>query len=364
MELKNILLPAHSIEISVEEKDENGNSNIKLLKTVVETGYEDGKFRAVAPILHGNVYNFHPGDLIDVIFLLKDENKGIFSISCKVTERSIEENLSIISLDVLSEPQKIQRRQAFRVNVFNTYTFKYRGTERALVSKDISSTGMLALTNAYMKPSDTFELLFDANVSGSDQENNPDKIFRIKCRVLESTAEPEIRRYSNRIRFEGMSPTESKYLLQFLYAKQTEIIQSMPEYENYLDKLFSDQSSDRRKNMDRIQRRVHMIGYLNLFVVFFAFVFLLFAQPAPIYGLDRFFDYYRPKVWNIGYLRAAMGSASLAVLMGLAGLMMNATRLKRKNDTLNSGVIVSLILGLVIIGVMLYFVVMNDLVIF
>lgn len=364
MELKNILLPTHSIEISVEEKDESGNSNMKLLKTVVETGYDDGTFRVVAPILHGNIYNFHPGDLIDVLFLLKDEYKGIFSISCKVTERSIEDNLSILSLMVLSEPQKIQRRQAFRVNVFNTYVFKYRGSERALVSKDISSTGMLALTNSHMKPSDTFELQFDANIAGSDDEHNPDKIFRIKCRVLESSAEPEIRRYSNRILFEGMSPTESKYLLQFLYAKQTEIIQSMPEYENYLDKLFSDKSSDRRKNMDRIQKRVHLIGFLNLFVVFLAFVFLLFAQPAPIYGLDRFFDYYRPRVWHIGYLRAAMGSASLAIMMGLAGLVMNATRLKRKNDTLNSGVIVSLILGLVIIGVMLYFIVMNDLLLF
>ncbi|MBE0449261.1 MAG: PilZ domain-containing protein [Clostridia bacterium] len=364
MELKKILLPAHSIEISVEEKDESGNSNVKLLKTVVETGYEDGNFRVVAPILHGYIYNFHPGDLIDVLFLLKDENKGIFTISCRVTERSFEDDLSIISLAVLSEPKKIQRRQAFRVNIFNTYVFKYRGSERVLVSKDISSTGMLALTNSYMKPSDTFELLFDANISGSDHENSPDKIFRIKCRVLESTAEPEIRRYSNRIRFEGMSPTESKYLLQYLYAKQTEIIQSMPEYENYLDKLFSDKSSDRRKNMDRIQKRVHIIGFLNLFIIFLAFVFLLFAQPAPIYGLDRFFDYYRPKVWNIGYLRAALGSASLAVLMGLAGIMMNATRLKRKNDTLNSGIIVSLILGIVIIGFMLYFIVVNDLIIF
>lgn len=361
MELKKILLPAHSIEISVEEKDDSGNTNIKLLKTVVETGYEDGSFRAVAPILYGHIYNFRIGDLIDVIFLLKDENKGIFSISCRVTDRTLEENLSIIALDVLTEPKKIQRRQAFRVNIFNTYVIKYRGSERALVSKDISSTGMLALTNSYMKPSDTFELLFDANISGSDQENNPDKIFRIKCRVLESTAEPEIRRYSNRIRFEGMSPTESKYLLQYLYAKQTEIIQSLPEHENYLDKLFSDKSSDRRKKMDRIQKRVHVIGFINLFVVFLAFIFLLFAQPAPIYGLDRFFEYYRPKVWHIGYLRAALGSASFAVLLGLSGLVMNAMRLKRKNDTLNSGVIVSMILSLVIIGVMLYFIVMNDL---
>ncbi len=74
MELKNILLPAHSIEISVEVNDDSGNAHVKFLKTVVETGYKDGNFRVVAPILHGNIYNFHSGDLIDVLFFLKEEN--------------------------------------------------------------------------------------------------------------------------------------------------------------------------------------------------------------------------------------------------------------------------------------------------
>lgn len=365
MDLSKLLLPSRSVEISLVSKDKNNQNDRVLLKTIIESGYDGRTFRIVAPIFHGSIYPIHHGDTMDIICSTheSDQNKGIYSIKCKVVSRSVTDMFSVLTLEVVGEPEKIQRRQAFRVKVFNPYKFNYKNNEVEMVSKDISSTGMLSITPFQMKKDDVFTIEFDANPLPKESHHK-DKVITIRCRVLDSLPEPEIRRYVNRIVFEGLTESESKLVLQYLYHKQTEILHLEPHYESYFQKNYNDFQSDRRKSLDPLMLRVQIMGLINLVLVFLSFVFMLLAQPAPIYGLDRFFRYYRPEVWNPTYTTAGIVSTTSSIVIGIIGIIMNSQRMKRKGDAYNRAIILSLVAAFLLFITLAYFILSNDIYIF
>lgn len=356
MELNSILRPGFNIELTIPQS-EKGLENLHF-KTVISRGFSDNQFSALAPVLHGTVYPLHVNDIVSVVFQAPDITLGLFEISCKVVDRTVDEELSMLKFEIMTQPKKIQRREAFRVKVFNSYEYKYRGVPHTLVTKDISFTGMLVLTDVKLSKDTIFEIDFNAN---TDEESSTDKTFKIKCRVLDATHDPEIRRYLTRIVFESLSETETKYIIQYLYFIQSEILHTEPTYEKFIEKAFP---KDRRKSSDPVMYRVQLIGFISVFITFIAFILLLFSQPTPLYTLDLFFGYYRPAVWQTTYLVLTFITLIAGIILGVAGLMLNATRLKRKNDTLNLGIVLSLIANTLMLIVAIYFVVSFNLVIF
>jgi c-di-GMP-binding flagellar brake protein YcgR len=365
MDLTKMLLPSRSVEVSLLSKDRTEHSDRILLKTIIESGFDGHQFKIVAPIYHGNIYPIHHGDLLDIICSTNDADhtKGIYSLKCKVISRSITELFSVLSLEVIEEPKKIQRRQAFRVKVFNVYKFMYKQSEVEMVTKDISSTGMLSITTFQMKTDDLFSIDFDTNPLPKEYHSK-EKVISVRCRVLDSLPEPEIRRFINRIVFEGLNASDSKLILQYLYHKQTEIIHLEPNHESYFQKNYTESQSDRRTIVDPLMFRVQIMGLINLILVFLSFIFMLLAQPEPIYGLDRFFRYYRPEIWNSNYTTAGIVASISSILIGLIGLMMNAQRMKRKGDAYNRAIIISLIASSLIFITLTYFIVTKEIYIF
>jgi c-di-GMP-binding flagellar brake protein YcgR len=355
MELSSTLRPGHNIEITVQQSDDSGNLHFK---TVISRGFSNNQFTALAPVLHGTVYPLHLEDRIKVVFQTSETTLGLYEIHCKVIGREVDDELSLLTFEVLDAPVKIQRREAFRVKVFNSYDYLYLGVPHTLVTKDISFSGMLALADVKLSNGTTFEIEFNAN---TEEESVPEKIFKIRCRVLDTTHDPEIRRYLTRIVFESLSETETKYLVQYLYAKQSEILHAEPDYEKFIEKAFP---KDRRRSNDPVMYRIQIIGFISVFISFIAFVLLLFSQPTPLYTLDLFFGYYRPAVWQTTYLVLTFVVLVLGIALGIVGLILNTTRLKRKNDSLNLGIVLSLIANSIMLIVSIYFVLAYELVIF
>ncbi len=360
MELKEFLLPSRSIEIAVTTEDEDHKPTILRLKTVIETGYENGFFKIIAPMNHGRLYNFREDELLTITFTTQaDQKKQAYDIKCRVVSREHKANLYTITLRTTSTPQKVQRRQAFRVNIFNTYTFTYKDKQQQIVTKDISSTGMRGLTTMQMSKDDTFNIKFDANTKEQnelDPEIYAEKIFTIKCRVIDCMPQTEIRRYMQRIQFLEMTSAQSKYLIQYLYAKQAEIIfteGSDSDQRALLDQYFNSEYDDVPVE-DATTRRIQLISLISLFIFFFSIVFLLYAQPKPIYGLDRFFDYFRAQAWNSTYYLLALFSSIFNVFIAIYGLILNAAKVESTKYRFNRLLIVTLTFTVILIFVLVY----------
>lgn len=360
MDLKEYLLPSRSVEIAISIEDEDHKPAILRLKTVIETGFENGFFKIIAPMYHGRLYNFKEDDLITVTFTMQtDEKRDAFDVKCRVVSKDHKGNLYTITLKTASSPTKVQRRQAFRVNIFNTYSFKYKDKDHQITTKDISSTGMRGLTTMQMYKDDTFDITFNANTKESS-EVDPDvyaqRIFTIKCRVIDCMPQTEIRRYMQRIQFLDMTSQQNKFLIQYLYAKQSEIIfteGSDSEHRASMDQYFNSQY-DNIQVEDATSRRIQLTSLISLFVFFFSFVFLLYAQPKPVYGLDRFFDYFRVQAWNSTYYVLSLLSSLINIGIAIYGLILNATKIKSDKDRFNRLLIVTLILSVILLLVLVY----------
>lgn len=361
MELSKYLLPSHSIEVSITTFDDNNKPSILRLKTVIETGYADGFFKIVTPMHHGRMYVLHDNDHIIVTFNAEEDGeKNTYEIGCKVVGKSHQGTMYMVALRVMGIPKKVQRRQSFRVNILNTYTINYKGKKIELTSKDISSTGMRVLSPIQMQADDTFNIIFNANTKDpddTDELEDPDKIITINCRVVDSMPQTEIRRYMIRLQFLELSNKNTKLITQYLYAKQAEIIAldaSLSAKREKLDRLIEG-GEDRRIGDDKIIKRYQMIGLFNYVVLFFAIVALLFAQPKPLYSLDKFFNINRAKYWNVNYFNGAITLAITALLLGVYGLVLNGTRMKRKSDRFSSALIASVVIAVILIAFIAYF---------
>lgn len=360
MELKEFLLPSRSIEVSITTEGEDHKPTLLRLKTVIETGYENGFFKIIAPMNRGRLYNFREDELLTVTFTIQtDQKKEAYDIKCRVVSREHKGNLYTITLRTTGAPQKVQRRQAFRVNIFNTYTFTYKDKQQQIVTKDISSTGMRGLTTMQMSKDDTFDIQFDGNTkehSEIDPEIYAQKVFTIKCRVIDCMPQTEIRRYMQRIQFLEMTSAQSKYLIQYLYAKQAEIIfteGSDTDQRALMDQYFNSQYEDVQVE-DATTRRIQLFSLISLFMFFFSVVFLLYAQPEPVYGLDRFFDYFRAQAWNSTYYLLALFSSIINIFIAVYGLILNASKIKSKKDHFNRLLMVTLTLTVILIFVLIY----------
>jgi c-di-GMP-binding flagellar brake protein YcgR len=353
MELEKYLLPSHSVEITVTIRDENNRINNLILRSIIEKGLVDNVFRIIAPIYHGKVYNFHVDEVISVSFSVSDStNKDLYSVNCKIIDRQVINSLSLLTLQVISKPSKVQRRQAFRVNIYNTYPFKLRDNIYELYTKDISSTGMLALSTTHVPTGTVFEILFDANIKPKDSidsEYSEAKVFKVRCKVIDSMPQVEIRRYLNRIQFEGLSEVESKFLIQYLYAKQTEILHLDPNASEKIIAFFEQDDAYQPDRNSKEFMRIQIIGLISLVTTFIAIVMLMFSRPKKMYVLDYFFDFYRPQFWDRDYLFGAFILASVVILINLVGIFLNVLEIKKNNNTIHWMLLITLIVCIAIV---------------
>ncbi len=352
MELEKYLLPSHSVEITVSVRDENNRVNNLLLRSIIEKGLVEGVFRIIAPIYHGKVYNFHVDEVITISFSVSDStSKDLYAINCRIIDRQNTNNLSILTLSVLGSPSKVQRRQSFRVNIYNTYSFKLREAVYDLYTKDISSSGMLALSTIHIPAGSVFEILFDANIKPKDSvesDYSEAKVFRVRCKVLDSLPQVEIRRYLNRIQFEGLSESESKYLIQYLYGKQTEILHLDPNTSEKIAAFFEKDDDHYTDRYSKEFTRIQIISLISLVTTFISIVMLMFSRPKKMYVLDYFFDFYRPQYWDQDYLFGALIMASAVIIMTLIGLFLNIVEVKKNNNTIHWMLLFTLIICIAI----------------
>ncbi|HAS74542.1 MAG TPA: hypothetical protein DCS67_10395 [Clostridiales bacterium UBA8960] len=368
MELSKYLLPSHSVEVTVSVTDENNKASNLILKSVIEKGYIDGTFKIIAPVYHGRVYNFQVDELVLVTFNAPNiAQKEYYSVNCRVKQRNLENTQSTLTLEVIGVPAKVQRRQAFRVNIYNTYSFNYKGQFYELFTKDISSNGMLALSTVQLGTNAVLEILFDANPKPIDSygsDYSEAKVFKVRCKVIDSIPQVEIRRYLNRIKFEGLTDQESKYLIQYLYAKQTEILHMDPTASEKIAAFFEKPLDEAIDFNSKSYKNLQIVSLISVLPLFISIVMLLFSRPKKMYVLDYFFDFYRPQYWNQAYLLGALIMAILLIGIDVFGLYLNLQEIKKENRTIHWSLIVTLFIAIAIVLFILIVSFINDIPLF
>ncbi|MGX8797475.1 flagellar brake protein [Fusibacter sp. JL298sf-3] len=310
MNLSEVLKPAHSVEMKVPDPNAPGESI--YLKTMLESGYEDGVIKIIVPIYNGRSYAFHVGDTVAVLFKENSDGQGIYSIPCTVQKRLVENNMPLILVAHNGKIEKVQRRQAFRIHVYNTYTFEHDGDWYELESKDISSTGMLALTSIKLQKNDVVAINFDANIHPSTHSSyDRDKRFEIECKVLDTTYDSEVRKYYNRLQFQDLTAKQSKWLLQYLYNKQTEMIHLNPEHTEH---PFSQEELIAHLKQESLFNQCRLLNIVGTFVLFLSYTIFLLARPDKAYGINMFFGDQITKVWG----EAQLFGSSLLSLFAMA----------------------------------------------
>lgn len=353
MKIQENLKPSHSVEIGVREH-KNSDKTI-YLKSILESGYEQGFFKILIPIFNGRSYNFRNGEPIDLIFKSgTGENSAVYKMPCEVIHRVVEKNLPLVLVKEIGEPEKLQRRQSFRLNIYQTYSFLRDEAYFELETKDLSSTGMLALTAIPLKKDEEFEISFDSNIHLSSHPSyDPLKRFNIICRVIDCTYNEELRKYYIRINFTNLSSVETKSILQYLYHKQTE-----------MHHIQSDKNgSGHELNQEEIVKYIHeeglknqcrLIYITNTFLSLLALAFYILAKPSGAYGIEVYFRKFIPYAWKLPYLLSSIGVSGFIIALALYGLSLH-----NKKSALRRYGILLIVFALVMIGINFLSIVQN-----
>ena len=112
---------------------------------------------------------------------------------------------------------------------------------------------------------------------------------------------------------------------------------------------------ERRKKQDWVVRSVTAVAALGWFSAIIALLLIDKASPAQENFFTRFLDINVVSYWNISLLRWAFAATLISFLVCVVGLILNATRHRRKTDRYNKLLITISIISTVLFLLYLIF---------
>lgn len=360
------LKPGRSIEIEVP-----GLSN--PLRTLVECEVVDNRFRILAPIVEGRTFLFSG---VTEIFVIYTSRKGSDTqsnqIKCRIVSKTVIEKLPVITLEIIGEPTTTQRRSAFRVNITREFVFEDRdGVYRMMTSRDISLTGMFAVTQKPVHSGDVIRIVWDTeNEDGSlddrellqrlfkrdEPENTCDlevdidfkdvdpelyekhrklveekeRYFIVEAKVVGTSFDSAGRMHALRLSFGEIEERRSKAILSYLYKKQAEVLSSDPDFANRMDTFFSNVKAE-----SPVPMYISVMSMIAALAMLLAVVFFSLAKPTDAAFMDALLQVNRQSqaVWKLQELRVSLLMAGSAVLFELISFGLRVSLWVRRVNT-------------------------------
>lgn len=213
------------LKILRNEKVEDNNTEAaeKLLVSEFEWD-EDGVICYIAaPIHEGFIVPIHLNELLDASFIFKN---GYFKFQAKVIDRLAKDNVALLKIERISDIQRIQRRQFFRLEY--NLPVKYRivdSTEveddieekyRYGMSEDLSGGGISILTDEIINKNEII-----CCQCFLDQQNSIEftgKVIRVSDKMKN-----EVKRYSIGVSFTEIEEKYRDILIKFIFKKQRKL---------------------------------------------------------------------------------------------------------------------------------------------
>mgnify|MGYP000998801311 CR=1 FL=1 len=167
------------------------------------------------PIRSGVSYPLHKNEKIKVIFYRDD--KGIYSFIAEVIQR-LSTNFPVYKIKPLSEPEKIQRRYYYRLQILTKVLVKNlnEDTWTETLTKDLSGGGFRVVSS---KKFDEGEIL-ECNI-----KLDKDKEVNVACEVIRVVKNFETNEYDISMKYVDISEATRNEIIAFIFKKQRELRQ-------------------------------------------------------------------------------------------------------------------------------------------
>lgn len=316
MNLEHILKTGALVEI--EYTAEDGATN--KLNTLVDYPIKDGYFTIYAPMIKGAVFPMRENDTLWVMFMTDNADKtdkDIYKIKCRIEQRGYTNGIAVYKLFQLNEPDKVQRRGAFRLPIVRDFTMMV-GEEHRLVhltTSNISGTGLKSIVQEKMEVGSIVILNLDTEL---EVLQIPSKI--VMCNLLPDS----ISRYDCRLQFIIEKDMLSQKLNAYLFKKQSEVIQKNIGPSGYSDlyyKLYEKDPYDPEVEAANKQTAIFTLMAALLSLVATTFVFMAVPKDPQIIfktliRLNIVFN-----AWNYTYLLLGTVVAGINLPLCIFGIV-------------------------------------------
>lgn len=219
------------------KKDDNSETDIRIYKSqVLDILDEENIIQGAMPIYEGHLIPLELGSKYDACF---QTSKGLYRAFVEVTARTKEEKIYIVQLKLISEFEKYQRREFFRLstnidmsivamteNEFRDFMVskvipeEFENEICSGIATDISGGGTKIITRGQYPKGTVLVLDFDiVNDSGFNHVEILSKV--VNCE--KSEYKPELNEV--RVQFKWVSNTIRENLVKFIHDEQRKLIQ-------------------------------------------------------------------------------------------------------------------------------------------
>ncbi len=327
MNVESILKTGTLVEIEYAHDD----GNVTKLNTLIDYPLKDGYFTIYAPMIRGAIFPMHEYDNLWVIFMVDNADKtdkDVYRLKCRIEQRGSTNGIAVYKLFKLTNPEKVQRRGAFRLPIIKDFTVIYGEDHRlvTITTANISGTGLKATVNEKLDSGAMLILNLDTEL----------EVLQIPSKVVVCNHHPDnTKKFDLRLQFFIEKDATAQKLNAYLFKKQSEVIQKSLDPLGYSDmyyKLYDKDKYDPEKEAGNKRSTLFTLisGILTVFVLFFLYVAVP-KDPIIVFKtlLKMNIAY---NAWNYNYLLAALCLA--AVNMGISGFGIIEKRRFRTSEQL------------------------------
>lgn len=316
MDLEKILKTGALVEL--EYKGEDGST--AKLKTLIDFPYTKGHFTIYAPIIKGAVFTMRDNDSIAVLFMTDNADKtdkDIYKINCRVEQRGHTSGIAVYKLSTQSNPEKVQRRGAFRLPIVKDFTMVLGDDHRLvhLTTTNISGTGLKSIVTEKLEKGTSVVFNLDTDL----------EIVQIPSTIVLCNLLPEsLNKYDLRLQFTLDREALAQKLNAYLFKKQAEVIQKNIGPSGYSDmyyKLYEKDAYDPKKIAANKQSSTFSI--IAAFMAFIATSAIFMAVPKDpqiifktLIKLNIVYN-----AWNYSYLLIGIIFAGLNIPLCAVGIV-------------------------------------------
>lgn len=344
MNLQVALKPGKQVELNIR----NSEGQRLKLNTLIESGFDGEQLDVISPIHHGSYYTLHENDRLSLVFdVLADKNdrrKEVYEMEMRVASRRMVDDQLVVSLQRVSSPKKIQRRETYRLHLLKNVPYSYEGRSAEVLLKNISATGLRGIIEQKIPRGDSILVELDLEEGGPPLE--------IKAQVIScDLVAQSMLQYDLRLHFANISSHNKGLISHFINKKQLEALRKTrtPNEHSKAYELAYGYENNKRRGGDFIVQAVPILGLITWFISLSILALIVEARPEIRYNLDQFFNFYKRNYWQANLLRIAYFLAILEATICSIGLYMNSKRMKRAEDQYNRGLIFNLIFSALVI---------------
>lgn len=316
MNVENILKTGTLVEIEYAHED----GHVTKLNTLVDYPLKDGYLTIYAPMIKGAVFPMREFDTLWLIFMTDNADKtdkDVYKIKCRIEQRGYTNGIAVYKLFKVTNPEKVQRRSAYRLPIVKDFTLIH-GENHSLLTittSNISGTGLKAMCSEKLEPNEMVILNLDTEL----------EVLQVPSKVVVCNHHPDsINKYDLRLQFFIEKDAVSQKLNAYLFKKQSEVIQKNLDDTGYSDLYYKLYDKDRTDpEVENANKRSSIFVWISLALTMFSLFALYIAVPAePITIFKTLLKLnYAYRAWNYTYLFLAFISSLLALPVSIVGII-------------------------------------------